>query len=230
MRTGVTREQLRREVQIEAGLSTAVGHSIQHAERINHKLNQVERRLLTAHDWPPLTIEEEVSIAANAQFGALPPNITFTMISAVWCLLGNEWLKVTHGIGARERSSIGPLERSSPIVRWEIQYPGNTEYEVWPISAQVETLRFTGQRTVGMMDSDEDTCTLDADALVLVAAAEMIAKSSPEDAQLKLQTANAHIQRILNRQVGVKTADINLGRGPRERFLRPGIDFIPPVG
>lgn len=238
MRSGVNRATLRREVQAEAGLSTDPGHSAQIAEKINAKLNRAERQMALKHTWPKQTMEREVTITANSQYGALPaaPSMNFTMVNTVWTIFGGDWLPVAYGIGAEQRSLYDTTARVTPISRWEVLSPGAAayvvgvaEYEVWPISAQNETLRFTGERGAGNMDSDDDTCVLDGDALVQQVAGELLAKSAPELAQVCFANADSIIRSILNRQVGRKEDDVNLAERPRGYVGRPWIDWIPPT-
>jgi hypothetical protein len=229
MRSGVTRATLRREVQIEAGISTAAGHTVQMDERINHLLNRVQRSMETEHTWPTMNWEQEVTVPANSATGTLPSNITFTNIREVRVASGGLWLPVYAGIGPNERSLYKGTDRASPTQRYEIVYPGTTTFEVWPISPIAETLLFVGTRAVTEMNTDSDTCVLDADALVLLTAAEVLAKGSPEEAALKQSLGRARIRRLLGLQSGVKDRRANLATRPG-RTLRPYIDFIPPQG
>lgn len=225
MRAGVTLAVLRNEVLIESGNSTAAGHTAQLTERINHLLNRMERQIARRPGWKVLEAEVEVIVPANSAFGTLPTEFEFSRVSSVWTNYGSDWLPVTYGIGICERSLYDDGQRASPIQRWEIQYPGTTTFEVWPISASAETLRFTGRRSVGVMTTDSDVCVLDGDALVLLTAGEMLAKSDPETAQTKLAAANRIIVDELN---GERSTDEGANLAGRMGMrLRPGIDYIP---
>lgn len=227
MRNGVTLATLRDEVRIEAGMSTDAGHSIYSTERLNQMINRTERRLAQIYDWPNMEFEEEVTVAANTQLVNLPTNINFTMIDTVHVAYGDDWLPITHGIGARERSIYNDTQRATPILRWEIEAPGNAQFEVWPIGNVQQTLRFSGTKSFGGMLKDTETCVLDADVIVLNVAAEILGRDDKADAQLKLSMADDLAKSIIKRQGSFKTEDINLGRRPG-RTLRPGIDYIPP--
>lgn len=227
MRIGVPLSTLRKEVQLEAGISTKASHAIQNTEKLNHLINRVERVTYGMDDWPSLMIEEEVAVIADAQFVSLPTGMTFAMINDVWTAYGDDWIRLTHGIGIAERSTYSDTERASPIMRWEIRAPGNVDFEVWPRSASAETLRFTGMQVLGGMSKDSDTCVIDADVLVLRCAAELLAKDEKADAGIKLETARALTVSLLKRLGSNKTDSINLGHR-RGRTLRPGIDFIAP--
>ena len=227
MRIGVPLSTLREEVQIEAGISTNASHAVQQTKRLNHLINRVERLAYKMDDWPSLEIEEEVSVIADAQYVSLPTNITFAMINDVWTAYGDDWIRLSHGIGIAERSIYPDTSRASPIMRWEIRAPGNVDFEVWPRSAQAETLRFTGQQVLGGMSKDNDTCVIDGDVLVLRVAAELLAKDDKADAGIKLETARALTASLLKRLGSNKRDSINLGQ-KTGRTLRPGIDFIAP--
>ena len=227
MRIGVPLSTLRKEVQMEAGLSTKASHAVQSTERLNHLINRVERVTYAMDDWPSLEIEEEVSVVADAQFVSLPTGMTFAMINDVWVAYGDDWIRLSHGIGIAERSIYPDTARASPIMRWEIRAPGNVDFEVWPRSAQIETLRFTGMQILGGMLKDGDTCVIDADILVLRCAAELLAKDDKADAGIKLETARSLTASLLKRLGPNKKDSINLGHR-KGRTLRPGIDFIPP--
>lgn len=229
MRNGVTLADLRKEVQIEAGLSTEAGHSVFSEERLNQMINRTERRLAQVYDWPNMEFEEEVTITADTQYHNLPTNLNFTMIDTAHVQFGDDWLRVDYGIGARERSVYSSSQRATPVMRWEIVAPGNTQFEAWPIGATNQVMRFSGTKSFGAMTNDTDTCVLDADVIVMNVAAHILGRDQKDDAQLLLQQADELANSIIKRQDNVKRENFNLG-GRRTPSLRPGIDFIPPGG
>lgn len=226
MRTGVTLADLRKELQIEAGLTTSATAS-QSVERLNHILNRTERLLYATGEWASQDHEEEVIVPANSQFVNLPNQITFTEVDYVHVLYGDDWLEISHGIGPHERSVYSGTQRATPIQRWEVRAPGNTDFEVWPVGNVEQTLRFKGSKTIGGMVQDIDTCTLDGDVLVLSAAAEILGRDRKEDAALKLEMAKSLKATILKKQGAAKRETLSLSGGHASR-LRPGIDYIPP--
>jgi hypothetical protein len=229
MRNGVTLAEIRREVLIEAGYSTEAGHSAYSKERIDQLINRQERRLalLPELDWPALKFEQEVPVAANAQFANLPANITFTMIETAHVRFGDDWLPINHGIGMEHRSIYNATQRAEPIMRWEVQAPGNVNFEVWPIPSAAQTIRFSGQRTFGAMTDDADICAIDADVLVMTVAAQILGRDRKEDAALLMEQGMDHARMVCKRQGSMKREGVQLARRPGI-MLRPGIDFIPP--
>lgn len=229
MRTGVTLAELRKEVMIEAGLSTAGGHAIATKEKIDHLLNRTERVMAKRKGWPSIQTEEVVTAAADAQFVNLPTTIEFGQIGSAHVLFGSEWLPIMHGILPEHRSIYSTAQRGTPARRWEVVAPGTTQFEIWPISAIEQSLRFSGQKKIGAMVGDDDTCTLDGDVLVLRVSAELLGRDRKDDAQVKLQTAERLTEDILKLEGALKSESISL-TGRRSSEPRPYIDFIPPGG
>lgn len=226
MRIGVALSDLREEVLIEAGISSDAGFGVEHHRTVDQKLRRMERLLATKYDFPAMNVEETVTVDADARYADMPANLTFSDIRLVSVAYGSEWLPITHGIGPRERTIYNTSQRALPIQRWEVQAPGNVNFEVWPIGEVEQTLRFEGQKSPGTMTKDTDVCVIDADALVMYAAAEFLARDSKADAELMISNAVAHINEILKAgtiQSGAVTQTM-----PGGRVWRPGIDYIPP--
>jgi len=133
---------------------------------------------------------------------------------------------VQHGIGAAQRSLYNTTQRALPIQRWEIQAPGNVNFEVWPIASVAQTLRFSGTKVYTDMTKDTDTCVLDADVIVMMSAAPILGRDKKDDAQLMIAEARELADAICQRQGSLKREDVDLGRRP-STALRPGIDYIP---
>lgn len=233
MRKGITRSVLRAEVYLEAGYPTLAAQTVQMDPIVNQMLNRMERQLALKHSWVMRTFEVEKTVNADVQFADMPATLTdFTMVNEVWCLFGTQWLPVTYGIGAAERSLFTADMRSTPIQRWEWYTKDPTpevpSFEVWPIPGQAQVLRFVGEEAAGLMANDSAVCVLDADALVQAVAGELIAKKNPEEAKLRLANADSIIRSLMIRQKSRKQANYNMAARPAE-VLRPGIDFIPPV-
>lgn len=227
MRSDVALSEIRDEVMLEAGLSTQPGHSTASISRINQMINRTERTMLLENEWPMLHFEERLEVAADAKLVDLPVNITFTQIESVHVAYGDQWLPVHHGIGARERMIYNENERATPIFRYEYSANNPGQLEVWPIGSTAQTLMVEGSKTVGTMKEETDTCSLDADVIVLRVAAEILGRENKADAELKLSQASKLTNDILKRQGSRKREPLNLGRR-RTRMLRPGIDYIAP--
>lgn len=225
MRSGISLATLRQEVLIETRVSTVNGQSAQMPDRIRQLLNRFERDYATRFSWKSRRFEAQVTVPANTATATLPSGMSFTMVSEVWCQSGSDWLPVAHGIGAAERSLYPTGTTGSPICRWEVQSADPQTFEVWPVSAQAEVLRFTAERAAGQMVNDGDLCVLDGDLLVLRAAAEILKPTDMKDAQDKARQAEELAFAIQTREASTAPVAV-LSARPRPR-LRPGLDYIP---
>ena len=66
MRLYVTRSDLRKEVYIRSGNVTSASQTVQLEERVNYLLNYWQRHLAKKHQWPWLTLNIELNVAANS--------------------------------------------------------------------------------------------------------------------------------------------------------------------
>lgn len=229
MRSGVPLSTLRMEVMLEAGLSAQPGHSTAAIDRINQKINRMERMMLLESEWPTLHFEERLTVPADAQTIDLPTNINATQIETIHVSYGSEWLPITLGVGARERTIYNDTQRATPITRYEISANNPGKMEVWPIGGTEQTLLVQGTKNVGAMTEETDTCALDGDVIVMRVAAEILGRENKADAELLLTNALKLTSDILKRQGSSKRESLNLA-GRRTKQLRPGIDYIAPGG
>lgn len=227
MRSGIPLSTLREEVLIEAGLSSQPGHSTFNIDRINQMINRTERSMIVENEWPTLAFEEEITVAADAQYVDLPSNISFTMIENIYVAYGSEWFRLTSGIGANERTIYNSTQRALPISRYEYRANNPTKLEIWPIGGVEQTLMIEGSKTVGAMREETDVCALDADVIVMRVAAAILGRENKADAELLLSQATTLANQLTKRQGSAKRENINFGRR-KVQTRRPGIDYIPP--
>lgn len=227
MRTGIKLETILDEIREETGLSTQHGQSVFNQSRLIQLVNRSERTLNAKYELTALQKEEQVSVVADAQYANLPSSMSFTEIDSVYVSYGDDWLPVTHGITPEHRAQYNASQRAMPITRWEIQSPGNVNFEVWPVGGSAQTLLFSGFAKLGGMVNPSDTCTLDADALVMFVAAQILARDKKDDAEFMLSSAIDHIKTIAKKQGSLKRGSFNMA-SERKQTLRPGIDYIAP--
>lgn len=226
MRNGVPLHELRKEVQVEAGLSSEEGATAFSKDRLNLLINRVERMMKSMHDWPTQNYEIFTLIPADTKRFAFPLNVTVRSIRSVHVEFGQQWLEVSKGVSPAERGLYTDQMRAAPAMRWDYDVAHPDMFEIWPISQQQQRLMFRGQKAVGAMEDENDTCTLDADVIVLRVAAEILGRDKQEDAAIKLQMAESHTQAVL-KDMGTTSSPVSLS-GRAQRVIRPGIDFIPP--
>ena len=220
--------ELRKEIQVESGLSSEEGATAYSKDRLNMIINRAERSMKTRNDWPTQRYEVTASTVADQARMDIPQGVSIKNIRSIHVLFGQEWLPLVKGIGPRERTIYTSDMRAAPAQRWDyiVSEPG--KIELWPIGSSAQTLMFRGQMEVGTMVEENDLCTLDADVIVLTVAAEILGRDKQEDAAYKSQLAAELTQNIL-KDMNASSEPVSLARRP-ERIRRPGIDYIPPGG
>lgn len=182
-------------------------------------------------------VRAEVALVAGTQYYALPAgiNIDGPDIPAYVQVGSGFRYKLEFGIGQQEYniydSSLGVT--GSPVRRWDIvEVAGVRRLEVWPIPADTETLKFSGQANITPMAADGDVCVIDDLLLVFFTAAEKLTRLGSADAPAKLAKANA-LLKSLKGQAPSRFEVFNLsgaGRHYTEDSKRPvvGITMVSP--
>lgn len=239
MARGVALEQLIYDLRSEVGQSTNPAVSRSTRSRFITILNRVQRRLFTDFQWPFLNIHRDIQMQAGSRYYDFPDDIDMDRAVRFETKDGSLWKRMGFGITnvhLNQYDSDADV-RSDPAWRWDYHLEdGETEpqFEVWPIPAtdgDADSLenyvRVHGQQKLTTMVNDADVCLLDADLLVLYAAAEILAKRGSRDATAKLENANAHYLKLKGRatpgsepfKVGGDTFGMDNG-GRREIELR----------
>lgn len=219
----------------EARISQNVAHGVHLDAPHKSLLRRIHEELYDAAEWPHLRMNWTKELTTGTRYGQYPEGLSLGGINHVYLKDGATLRPLRYGIGIEEYNSIDSEEgaQSYPVRNW-VSYlsPAAEEvsvdmFEVWPIPDQTVNLVFAGKRDLFPLLVDEDKSTLDGPLIVLHAAAEILAGQRSEDAQLKLQKAQARLDMLKKRQVSGDHRPLNFSspqRGPR---LRPGIDYIP---
>lgn len=192
-------------------LRAEAGHSIasnfgQATETVLLKmLNRVQRRLWEDFAWPFLRIKSDIVMAAGQRYYDIPSDLTLERIESVFFGWGNHWDKVSFGIGAGHYNQYDSDRdvRSTPVMAFDAYGSVAGQIEVWPIPANNGSattkegiLRLQGIKNLSALAAKSDTADLDDQLIVLHAASELLARQKSPDAQLKMQQAQAHYNRI----------------------------------
>lgn len=211
MARGLTLEQLIYNLRAEVGMSTNPAVSRSTRARFITVLNRVQRRLYADFEWPFLNIHRDVQMQAGSRYYDFPADIDMDRATRFESKWGGTWQRVGHKItnqNLNEYDSDADV-RSDPVWRWDYYLADNTEtpqFEVWPvpatdgIAATLENyVRVYGTQKLEEMVDDADTCLLDADLIVLYAAAEILSKMRSADAAAKLENANSLYTKLKGR-------------------------------
>lgn len=193
---GELRSMLRAEARMHA--SPAATQSVHAA--MNQTLQRVQRRLYADYDWPFLRKDFDKTLSAGQRYYDFPDGLNVERIERVAVLWGSTWHVVERGIDPVQhynQLNSDDDQRSDPVMRWEPRV--DNQFEVWPLPASEQTLRFTGIRALGALIADDDVADLDDDLIVLYAAAEWAPDGLKEQ---KLAEAVAHYRRLKARLRG----------------------------
>jgi hypothetical protein len=181
--------------------------------------------------------------------------MTFNQVNRVyWASGGSKWKLLDYGIRAFDTpprlmvnplmvppehpSEFYPAETGTPV-RWMNRVSvvnGVTDptgmLEILPAPDAMGVLRLEGQAPIVPLIADSDKCVIDSDAIVLFAAAEILATTKAEVAQLKLTKAQNHLRRLLQNSGGEKRRNYSMGSSygstrSRSSGAVPYIDYIP---
>lgn len=175
----------------------------------NYALDQMQKTLANAYDWPFLNNRWEVSTAAGSRYLAFPisnirgtsATINFERPVQLWVKWNSLYKPVDKGIGQMEYNAVAEGTRQDPVQRWRIdtntgEASNPNEFEIWPTAASVQVLRFEGQRNVGALSSDSDKADLDDLLLVYMVAADYLLQRQQSNAPLMRDKAAAHLLKL----------------------------------
>ena len=213
MARGSTLESILRDVRLEARMSPNVAHNVQAREHQVALIQREQRRLWDDFAWPHLRVQRFIPLAAGqreydlagavAENGSTPAqDIPLDRIEKIEVKTDGAWLTLGRGIGAGQYALYDSAldERSWPAMRWDVAE--GEMIEIWPVpdqdaaAEQEGYLRVTGIRALQPFVDDADRADLDDELIVLYAAGALLAASGSKDAQLKLEAAQRHYQRV----------------------------------
>lgn len=168
--------------------------------QLNQIIANVQQWLASEYDWPFLAARWDINIAPGSRYLPFPTTddggktcaINFERAGALRLYIkwNNIWQDVYYGID--EQSEFNYIDSDlgqvlDPVQRWLFDDEGN--FEIWPMNASGQLLRFTGQRVLTSLTSSSgppvwnDTATCDLDDLLITyfAAAEYMAREEQLD-------------------------------------------------
>jgi hypothetical protein len=192
-------------------------------------LQRQQRRLWEENDWSFLRVKRDVLAQAGQRYYNIPSDMVLESIERVEFKWEDRWQTLDYGIGQVQYDQYDSDRdiRSWPIYRWE--EAENNQVEVWPIPSNNAdpltnsgAIRFTGKRNLQPLVAESDQADLDDTLLVLYSAAEVLAREKAEDATLKLQMAERHLNRLRARTSKRSTFTLS-GEEPRFELRGPAI-------
>jgi hypothetical protein len=237
MARGVLLSEMLDMLRAEAMISTNPNLSTNILPNLKQILQRTQRQLWLEHEWKFLSASSDKIVAAGQRYYDFPTDIDSSRIQSVWYRWNNLFIEVEKGIAASDYnafdSELTTPVRSDPVMRWDFTDTDERQFEIHPIPATSGTsaggyVRFYGTRNLNTFVADTDRCTLDADLIVLFAAAEVLGPRNEKEADRKLKMANALLTRLKGTYAtaGGKIGVLGGGGEPQRRFPRQGPPWV----
>lgn len=156
---------VRSNVKAECSKSLQSTSTTQDAE-LNQVIFDSQMWLAKQYDWPFLKDRWDVAIGPASRYvpfplqttGGLVANIDFERAGqlALYIKWNNIWLDVVYGIREVQEFNYLDSDRGQvldPVQRW--QFFDQSRFEIWPMNASGQTLRFLGQRMLTELRSSQ---------------------------------------------------------------------------
>lgn len=215
---GVTLATLVTKLKSEIGESldaSATGKDLAFQQLLDNK----QAWLASEFDWPFLQHRWDVACGVASRYLTFPTvesdegatvAINFERPVMVEVKFNERWQKVKYGIGGAEfNSNDSDLNLVlDPVQKWRFatdtsEAANPDQFEIWPMPATGQTLRFTGQRAITPMVVGTNTTTngankadLDDMLIVYFVAAELLARADQADSQLKASLAQERMRQV----------------------------------
>lgn len=223
MRLGVSFAELIDDLRTQIGRSEEPGHGISDLPQLKRAINSQYQMLYSEYDWPHISREfARLQMAAGQRYYDLPEGLDFANVDSVTAWWNGTPHVIERGIGIDEYAEFDPEqdERNDPPLRYDIKFveaPTNaTMLEVWPVPATAEAaLQIRGAYSLPKLVNDSDICLLDAEAVILRAAAFLL---DGDDSTKAANMASARVQTIRARWPS--GAPVRLGLEPHRKGRR----------
>lgn len=229
MARGVTLTEMLDMLRGEAMLSTNPNLSNNLTPNLKQILQRTQRQLWLNYDWKFLKKWADKIVSAGQRFYDFPTNLDSARINMVHYRWNNLFIPLEKGIqpedyNAFDSEAATPI-RADPVMRWDYYDVNETQFQIHPIpatdgSATTGYVRFSGILNLNAFVADNDRCTLDADLIVLFAAAEILTPRNPEQAKQKLALANAFLSQLKAQYQSTSQTIRTLGGGGRDAGRR----------
>ena len=203
MSRGTTLVKLLDDLRAECRISLNPAHNRQQRDVQVKMLQRKQEWLWNDFAWPHLRVERFIDLQAGQRYYDMPDDLDLERISKIEARQDSVYLPLEWGIGAHQYalydSELGV--RASPQER--VQITEDSQLEIWPIPdadfdpvSLERRIKVTGIRKLAPLVDDGDRADLDDQLIVLHCAAEYLAQTGAQDAQIKLDRAQALYLRL----------------------------------
>lgn len=193
-------------------------------QQLYRLIDSEQKRLAADYDWPFLDKFADVAAPTGSYNALVFPSTSIVLERPlrVERKFNTLWQEIDHGISDEQYNFIDSAlgRRMDPIQNWRLNSDGST-FEVWPIPATDQTVRFHGQRPLSTLlngGSYDPTKVLDLDDLlvILFVAANRLARTKQQDATLMLQRAENRLKMLRASGPAVKERTTIIGGSAME--------------
>lgn len=173
---------------------------------IKLQLAMQQKWLALRWNWPFLKLEQDVALTAGTKIYDFPnsggtPLFELAKPVAAYCYFGELWNELCVGINPKYYNSLNPAldQRADPVTNWDFSRTSNSaalKFEVWPLPATANSIRFIGQMTLPALTADSDTAILDDLLIVQFTAAKLATRMQQADAPALLAQANETLRQL----------------------------------
>jgi hypothetical protein len=218
-----------RAIRAEAGHSLSTTQGTNLVDTLKYLAQRTQIELWTAYQWPTLQFRSDNPVTAGLRIYTFASGMSFEQVRSAWTAVtatDSFWRPLGYGVD----ETLNRLQVGDPPQRWDAS--GDTQFGIWPNPTTSNyTVRFVGQRQLTVFLNDTDMSTLDATAITLFTAAELLARAKSEDAPTKLNKAQKYLLNLLGNSVSAKRRVSTLAsRAPwpgDQQRLTPYLDYIP---
>lgn len=217
MSVGTSLVELVDQLRYEIGASTGAGQGVNTRDAQRQLLRSTQQRLWLEWAWPHMKVETDEALLPGQRYYTFDPRLDFTRTEWVKVRYSTQWQRVDFLADFAPLYNISDSDadvRRDPVEIWRHYEDG--QYEVWPVPASAQTLRFRGVRNLSPLTQDANTADLDDRVIVLFAAAKHQKRVNAADADNVLAEANSHLIRL--KAGGVKSDTIIIGGGTAQEY------------
>lgn len=201
----------------ECGISSASSRGSDNLAYLQRIIARHYEFLVDEADWSFLRVDDDAAtkeLEAGSRYYDFPDIMDLKYTLTADHFYGNVWVPLDYGIGPSDYNAMNPEtdQRADPQIKWRIK--DDRQFEVWPMPASNGNLvRFRGRRKPTLLTSDDSRADMDDQLIVLYAAAEVQAKKSVKDADLKLAAAKQRL--IQMKRLYVDRTKVRIGMAER---------------
>lgn len=190
----------------EIGSSMTANVAVADDTVLKRLLSNKQKALVHEYDFPNLETKATQSIAAR--YGTFPTTVSRDRPFHVQVKWNGLWVDITEDYGIDEEQftqyDSDDGDTGDPIRRWQFNNDGSVtpasltvdRYEVWPVPATAQSIRFVGTMVLPPLSADTDKAVLDDMMLVLFVAADRLMRYDQKDAAAKLAQAQGLAARL----------------------------------